>query len=41
MTEEIVVKHLNGKLDVNNFTYEYKGKEYTGASFLLTIPLLT
>jgi signal transduction histidine kinase len=41
MTEEIVVKHLNGKLDVYNCTYEYKEEKYTGASFLLNIPLST
>lgn len=36
--KEIVVKHLNGKIDVKNISFEYQGKEYVGCEF--TIDLL-
>lgn len=39
MSEEIISKHMNGEIKVENETYEYKGKTYTGASFILTIPM--
>ena len=39
MTEEIVTKHLDGKVSVENKTYIYNEKEYTGASFKIFLPL--
>lgn len=37
MTSEIVVKHFMGALDVSNETYTYNNKEYTGASFKISL----
>jgi len=39
MSEEIVHKHLNGKLSVSNEIYTYEGVEYAGAKFIISIPL--
>ena len=39
MTEEIVVKHLRGSIEVKNETYEYNNVEYTGANFIIKLPL--
>jgi PAS domain S-box-containing protein len=36
--KEIVVKHLKGKIDVKNISFEYQGKAYKGCEF--TIDLL-
>ena len=38
MSEEIVVKHLNGELYVENSNYTYDNKNYTGAQFIIKIP---
>ncbi len=38
MTYEIISKHFYGTIEVNNSTYMYKDKEYTGALFTITIP---
>jgi len=40
MSEEIVSKHLNGKIDVKNCEYEYEGNNYKGAEFVITLPLV-
>ena len=37
MSEEIVEKHLNGRLGVTNDTYIFEKEEYTGAKFILEI----
>ena len=37
MTESIITKHLDGKVEVNNDTYEYEGIEYIGAKFSIKI----
>ena len=39
MTYQIIQKHLEGFISVENKTFEYKGQEYTGANFTITIPL--
>ncbi|WP_108062881.1 sensor histidine kinase [Poseidonibacter lekithochrous] len=39
MSEEIISKHMNGEISVENETYEYKDKTYTGAAFTLSIPM--
>ncbi|QKJ24388.1 sensor histidine kinase [Poseidonibacter lekithochrous] len=39
MSEEIISKHMNGEISVDNETYEYKDKTYTGAAFTLSIPM--
>ncbi len=37
MSEEIVLKHLEGNLCVSNKKYTYEGIEYTGAKFIINI----
>ncbi len=37
MTQQIVVKQLEGNIDVNNINFEYKGKKYTGAEFSIKL----
>ncbi len=39
MSEEIIQKHMNGTIEVVNDTYTYKGDEYKGANFIITIPM--
>lgn len=37
MANEIVTKHLNGKIEVENKEFEYKDKKYSGACFKIII----
>ncbi|BFU78706.1 hypothetical protein ALC152_19210 [Arcobacter sp. 15-2] len=39
MSEEIIRKHMNGSITVENTIFEYKHKEYKGALFTIAIPL--
>ena len=39
MTYEIVDKYLDGKVEVQNIEYEYKGRELKGAEFKITLPI--
>ncbi|PLY07329.1 MAG: histidine kinase [Arcobacter sp.] len=39
MTYQIITKHLNGSIIVENETFSYQNKEYTGAKFTITLPL--
>ena len=39
MVEEIIKKHMNGKIKVENEKFLYKEKEYTGAKFKIYIPI--
>ncbi len=38
MSKKIVVKHLKGKMKVENIEYEYSKKNYKGASFKIILP---
>jgi len=39
MTKEMIEKHMLGKLEVQNVTYEYEGNSYSGAQFSIILPL--
>lgn len=39
MSEELVVKHMKGKIKVENSRFLYKEKRYSGALFTITLPL--
>ena len=39
MSEEIISKHLNGEITVSNCESIIKGKTYTGAEFIISIPI--
>ncbi|MGB3750544.1 MAG: PAS domain-containing sensor histidine kinase [Arcobacteraceae bacterium] len=39
MCQEIVTKHMGGRITVSNKTFSYEGKEYTGAEFKIKFPL--
>ncbi|AXX91167.1 hypothetical protein CPU12_13065 [Malaciobacter molluscorum LMG 25693] len=39
MSEEILVKHMNGEIKVKNKEFEYKKNSYKGAEFILKIPI--
>ena len=39
MSQEIISRHMNGSLTVENTTYTYNGISYTGALFCITLPL--
>ena len=41
MTNEIITKHMNGEIFVDNVVYKYKNIEHQGASFTIKLPLLT
>ena len=34
-----IVENMDGKIEVSNDNYEFKGENYTGASFKIIIPL--
>jgi hypothetical protein len=39
MSKEIIHKHLNGKVSVENNSLKIKNKTYNGALFTIKIPL--
>jgi len=39
MTASIITKHLNGQINVDNYNYSYKNQSYTGARFIIKLPL--
>ncbi len=39
MSAEIIAKHMNGDLEVENKVFEYNDKKYKGAYFVITLPL--
>ena len=39
MSKEIVERHMFGKIEVSNESFEYEGKQYTGAKFIIKIPI--
>jgi len=39
MSQEIVARHMNGTIDVDNETYEYEGNTYRGACFKVSLPV--
>jgi len=39
MSQEMIEKHMNGELHVENRTFQYNNKSYTGALFTIKIPL--
>jgi PAS domain S-box-containing protein len=41
MTEEMVVKHMNGSIVASNTKYKYNGSNYLGAEFVITLPMKT
>lgn len=36
MTYNLIVDGMKGIIEANNLTYEYEGKDYTGAEFIIT-----
>jgi len=38
MTYNIITKGMKGRINVINTTYKYKGKEYKGAEFIISLP---
>jgi hypothetical protein len=38
MTKEIIEKHMNGTIKVDNISYEYENKKCNGAKFTVKIP---
>jgi PAS domain S-box-containing protein len=39
MCNEIIVKHLNGKIFVTNESFEYENNQYNGSQFTIELPL--
>lgn len=39
MTQEIIVKHMHGEIQVKNVNYTYNGKEFKGAQFDISLNL--
>ena len=39
MCEEIVIKHIKGKIKVSNVDYIFEGKDFSGALFEISIPI--
>ena len=37
MTYNLIVDGMGGNIDVNNVTYKYEEKEYSGAEFTITL----
>ncbi len=40
MCNEIIVKHLNGKIIVSNESFEYKNQKYIGSLFMIELPII-
>lgn len=40
MSKEIIEKHMHGVIEVHNVSYSYDNKSYTGAEFIIKIPLI-
>jgi len=40
MSEEIIVKHLNGTIKASNCEYNYNGRDYKGAIFTINLPIV-
>lgn len=40
MANEIISKHMNGEIIVNNIEYKYKNNFYKGAIFIISLPLV-
>ena len=40
MTYKLIVDGMNGDIKVDNKTYIYKDKEYTGAEFTIELPMI-
>ena len=40
MCNEIIVKHLNGKIIVSNESFEYKNQKYIGSLFVIELPIM-
>ncbi|NVJ54237.1 MAG: PAS domain S-box protein [Campylobacteraceae bacterium] len=38
MSQEIIKNHMKGELSVENHSYNYKGKNYRGACFIIELP---
>ena len=39
MTQEMITKHMNGKIYANNCEYVYENQEYHGAQFCIELPI--
>lgn len=39
MSYNLIVNHMNGSIDVYNEDFEFRGKKYKGARFVITLPL--
>ena len=39
MSKQIIEEHMNGSLEAKNTTFEYNGKEYNGAEFMITLTI--
>ena len=39
MCQEIIVKHIEGTIQVSNEIYEYENEEFIGAKFEITLAL--
>lgn len=39
MTYKLIVDGMNGAIEVNNISYLYEDKEYTGAEFIIILPM--
>ena len=39
MSQEIITRHMEGSLSVENISYEYKGSNFKGALFTIEFPL--
>jgi len=40
MTYKLIVEGMNGTIEANNISYEYQNKNYTGAEFIITLPIV-
>jgi len=40
MSNEIITKHIHGTLKVNNVSYNFEGNNFSGALFIIEIPLI-
>ena len=40
MSKKIIVNSFKGTIEVQNVTYSYEDEEYTGAEFIISLPII-
>ena len=39
MSQQIIIKHMDGKINISNFEFEYKNKKHKGTLATITLDI--